>query len=306
MRLALGLLLSSLLLVASDAGLSGVEPLAVNSTRRGALVTDRYEPPRGGRPNAVIVLVHGCCGDRRDMADLARGLARRGALVLNSDMHAFGAGGGWPTSYLDVACSVAAARRTADQLGQVPVTLIGWDDGALVGAVVSLGWSTIAPRARECADPSPARGPDRYVGISGHYGWIGAATEPAVGDATVRWFGGPPEAEPEAWTLGNPGWWLQHGDPRDRPRTTIIGTVEDRGSQNWATELQRRSFAVTYLSCGSGAHDELIRSRTGSGAAALKAVARDLGLRPGSARAPNEPVLDVECRSSLPVDWLAQ
>src|SRR4051812_34785055 len=64
---------------------------------RAAQELDRYRPV--GTSDSVAVLVHGCCGDRRDLADLARALARRGVLVLNLDVHAFrrGAAGPRPT-----------------------------------------------------------------------------------------------------------------------------------------------------------------------------------------------------------------
>src|SRR6476620_6842225 len=62
---------------------------------------DRYAPPAIPAAAPVVVLLHGCCGDRRDLAGLARALARRGNVVLNTDIHNNRDGGGWPKSYED-------------------------------------------------------------------------------------------------------------------------------------------------------------------------------------------------------------
>jgi hypothetical protein len=277
------------------------QPQSTTITRFGALRADRYDPPDGTRPVGVIVTVHGCCGDRRDMADLARALARRGATVLNTDMRAVGHGGGWPASYLDVVCAVAAGDRLARRLGGVPLTLLGWDDGALVGAVVALGWPAVAARAGDCTVSPGPHGPARVVGLSGHYGWTGEPTGDQVNPGTIQWFGGRPEERPDAWSLGNPGWWLAHsGRSRDeRPSVLLLGTAADETSREWAAALRARAFDATYLACGPGSHDELVHTRDDVGAVALDALAARLGL-PGRAGRPGPPPVppdDLACRA---------
>ena len=93
------------------------------------LALDRYEPAALADDAPVVVLVHGCCGDRRDTAMPA--LARRGALVLNPDVGALAEGGGWPASYEAVACAVLTAGAVAGRLagGPHPVALVGWSEG---------------------------------------------------------------------------------------------------------------------------------------------------------------------------------
>jgi hypothetical protein len=77
---------------------------------------DRYPPPprhRRGSPRPARPRLSR--GDRRDMAALGRG--------------------GWLASCIDVVSAPAWAQRLAD--GRVPVAIVAWGDGALVGASVA-------------------------------------------------------------------------------------------------------------------------------------------------------------------------
>jgi dienelactone hydrolase len=270
-------LLATLLLTASSPHVSAhLVPVVMRDYGRG-MGLDRYDP-LPSRPAPVIVLVHGCCGDRRDMAELARALARSGAVVLNPDVRAFGRGGGWPATYDDVVCAVAAGRHAADELGDhVPVAAVAWSDGALVATAVTLGWSTFARRATGCLWPVPADGPDALVGISGHYGWIDDADLP-VTSATIAWFGGTPSSVPSHWRLGNPGWWTSHVRAADVPPIVLIGSVADETTTAYAAALRDRGIDVQSYECGLGMPDALIHPRDVDGASAFDLMVEALHL----------------------------
>jgi hypothetical protein len=241
---------------------------------------DRQQSPAATADAPVVVLVHGCCGDRRDLGALARSLARRGAVVLNADVHPLGAGGGWPASYLDVVCALAEAREVAAEDGEDhPVVLVGWADGALLGAAVTLGGRQLAQRATGCARQVADVGPDLFVGIGGHYGWPGVAPPDAVVNArAVEWFGGTAADVPMAWEQGNPQWWLAHASREARPPIALIDGFGVAQTRDFAVTLRAHGLAVSQHAVRNEGNLALSQPRGVSGAAVLGHLCRLLGL----------------------------
>lgn len=261
----------------------GVAPVIDHAPSVAAYATgrelDRYNPSRPS--SRVVVLIHGCCGDRRDMAELARALRRAGAIVLNADVRAFGDGGGWPATYDDVVCAISAGRRIVGDLGaDAKLALIAWDDGALVSMAVMLGWSTMSIRARSCAEPVEPDGADLFVGLSGHYGWTGDLLNAPVTDATTEWFGGSPSQVPTNWQMGNPGWWLEHQPSAMRIPVTLMSVEGDQVTADFALRLRLHSIDVNRFVCGSGMHADLVHPRGVPGSFALSTMTAILGLVP--------------------------
>ncbi|MDQ4096342.1 MAG: hypothetical protein M3144_00520, partial [Actinomycetota bacterium] len=60
----------------------------------GSARLDVFSPPWSGAP--VVVTLHGCCGDREDLFQLAYGLAEAGAVVFNPSFRNLPDGGGYP------------------------------------------------------------------------------------------------------------------------------------------------------------------------------------------------------------------
>ena len=247
------------------------------------IVLDHHIPVAALDGAPVVVLIHGCCGDRRDMAGLARALTRRGAVVMNADVRNVQSGGGWPLSYEDVVCAVSAGRAAADALPGVrhPVALVGWSDGALLAAAVTLGWDELADGVSSCAAPVSSAGPDVLVGMGGYYGWEGPGP-PAdiVTAATIRWFGAPPSVDPRAWQRGNPRWWLSSGAIADVPPVHLIAGAVDGESPAFWRDLVSAGVPSTIVTV-DGTPLELIQPRDEVGARALGALCEVLGL-PGA------------------------
>ena len=132
-------------------GRSARQPRWLRVPYGNGLALDRYEPAALADDAPVVVLVHGCCGDRRDTAGMA--LARREALVLNPDVGALAEGGGWPASHEAVACAVLTAGGGGPtRWRSAPGGAGGLVRGAMVGAAVTLGWPEIAPAPGTCTD----------------------------------------------------------------------------------------------------------------------------------------------------------
>jgi acetyl esterase/lipase len=288
MRLNRVLLIAAcaLALVAWPADGTPVAPSSITATTRPYaenLVLDEYMPARPASDSPVVVLVHGCCGDRRDMAGLARALARRGAVVLNADVHPVNDGGGWPTSYHDVVCAVSSARERATRLsgGSHTVALVGWSDGALLGATATLGWRELSTDTSRCMSPVNEVGPDLLVGIGGYYGWTSPAVpDDMVTEQTVAWFGARPTEDPRPWNLGNPMWWLHLRPAPEPPPVRLIASMGDStDSVAFWRQLVAVGVDASIETARTTSHLGLVQPRDEGGASSLTLICEALGLR---------------------------
>lgn len=246
---------------------------------RSDMALDVYEPSDSGASAAVLVMVHGCCGDRRDMAGLARTLSDRGAVVVNVSVHAVADGGGWPESYVDVVCAYSWARTWATaRFDRAPVTMLAWGDGALTASAVALGWNRIGPMAADCEVTPPVTGPSALIALGGSFGWSGEPGDLQVTAATIDWFGAAPSEAPTAWSWGNPTWWLDHPSVNDDVEITLIATPQDKATTNFARALSERSSPATVAIVDDAQHTELVQPRSEAGAEVVDTIARTLGL----------------------------
>ncbi len=154
-----------------------------------------------------MVLVHGGSWQARygklAMRGLAGDLCRRGWAVWNIEYRRLGDGGGWPTTFQDVACAV-------DHLAELD------DPGLDLGRVSILGHSAGGHLALWAAGrPSlPAGAPGAFDGAPAvRLQWV--VSQAGVADlrgAYRRWHGGPvralmggsPEEFPERYAVGDP------------------------------------------------------------------------------------------------------
>jgi acetyl esterase/lipase len=78
-------------------------------------------------------------------------------------------GGGWPTSFQDIACAVGVARAIGPDYGGDPerVVLVGHSLGGWASAVVALSPKDIAPADGACNPTSGSLRPDALVTLAG-------------------------------------------------------------------------------------------------------------------------------------------
>jgi len=164
--------------------------------------------PKGGGPWPVfMLLMGGPAGVNRSDYELsfADALAHQGAVVFVADWRQSAAvGGGYPTSFNDIACAVGMTRAMAPRVGgnSRSVTLVGHSLGGWGGAVVALSPTVFSPRAGQCDATSGSLRPDAFVDLDG------AVDEPTAmedGAAYVgAFFGGTRAAKPAAYAAGDP------------------------------------------------------------------------------------------------------
>lgn len=172
-----------------------------------------YEFPASGCVNRVdiyhptnkakwptVVTIHGRPRAPTDMQQLARALARDGAVVFNADYRGVRpVSKGFPESINDVACAIRFARANTAKYGGDPdhIVLVGHSYGGYVGMMVSVAGNRLAGKGIGCLEDRGSSLPDGFVHVAGV-----SITKPSE-PLDVIYFGGPQSAIPEVWQRGN-------------------------------------------------------------------------------------------------------
>ena len=132
---------------------------------------DIYYPSNPG-PWPVIVAIHGRPRTQRDMRELSRTLAAKGAVVFNVDYRGVRpVSKGFPEAISDVACAVRYARQYGPRYGgdRHHLVLVGHSMGGYVGAMVSLAGDTFKGSDGSCKSTLGMRAslPNGFVSVAG-------------------------------------------------------------------------------------------------------------------------------------------
>ena len=227
--------------------------------------------PAGDGPWPTVVLVHGCCGGREDMFQLAHELAVRGTLVFNAGWLPTTSGGSYPGVYEEVACAIRFARQwAATDQGADPLTLVAWSDGALLGSVVAM--SDDGRWGERCPGSAPTR-PDRFVGVAGFYGLGDTdALSGAEREGAEAFLGGSPAAAPEAWASGNP--YALLGVHRTVQMELVVG-VEDALVEDafcFEQALVAAGYPASLTLIADAGHLEVLSPRNAAGSVVVDVV----------------------------------
>jgi acetyl esterase/lipase len=207
------------------AALSGTD-LIHDQIRYGAKVDQLAEvvalPTGSGRP--LVIVVHGgfwrALYDRGHTAGQCLGLARAGYVVAALEYRRVGNGGGWPTTFADVAAGIDALPGllgTSVDAGRV--VLLGHSAGGHLAL-----WA--AGRHRLPADaPGYRAAPSRVRGVValGAVADLHWAQEHRAGNsAALDLMGGPPDSPDGRWNAADPARLLPTGQ-----RTLLLHGVND-------------------------------------------------------------------------------
>jgi acetyl esterase/lipase len=263
---------------------------------RGRLILDfltrgqghRYGPARsqradlylahGAGPHPVMVTIHGGSWHKRygqlAMRGLAADLLRRGWAVWNIEYRRLGEGGGWPTTFEDVAAAIDHLRELRAPLDLDSVSVLGHS----AGGHLALWAASRALLPAGAPGAAPAIEPRRAVAQAGVCD-LARAYRMWRGGAVRMLMGGSPEELPERYELADPVALL----PAPMPVLLVHGvndaTVSVKLSRSYAERAAAAGGSVELIEIDgpAGSH----RAHVDPRGQAWTAVTRWLGMPVG-------------------------
>lgn len=244
--------------------------------RSDARPTDRYPDqnwadlylPAGRHPfNSVplVVLIHGGGWQSTMGAGVFQGLARelssRGMAVYNIEYRRMGSGGGWPTTFDDVAGAMDYVAEVALQYPQLAI-----DDALVVGhsagAQLAVWASTRQDLRGDEVGSRPRFRPTRVISLAGPLDMVYAADH---GDKRiVAVLGGRPAEVPQRYASVDP---IQNLDP-SVPVIAVHGTLDTvvapANSQRYVAALKKRGGRASVELLPGENHTSIVSTRSPS------------------------------------------
>lgn len=222
---------------------------------------DLYLPAGDQRTDSIplAVLIHGGAWQSHTGADtfdpLARELASRGMAVFNVEYRRVGSGGGWPTTFRDVASAldhVVEVDKRFPQLSTDDELVVGYSAGAQLAV-----WAgTRHLLAADELGGTPAFRPTRVVSIAGPLDMAYAATH--GDDKIVTVLGGTPGGVPDRFRMVDP---IQNIDPAT-PVLALHGiedtTVAPENSTRYVEAVRRAGGRADLVLLEGQDHDSIV------------------------------------------------
>lgn len=238
---------------------------------------DLFLPPGEHADHSVplVVLIHGGAWKSEIGADVfvtfARRLAERGLAVYNVEYRRVGAGGGWPTTFSDVAeaidyiPNVQAANRSID-LSNVVVA------GHSAGGQLAMWSGTRHKLDENVVGAKPKFRPHQVISLAGP---VDMVTAVEMGDkAIVTALGGRPDQIPDRYSMVDP---IQNIDPqiptiamngdRDRTVPAVLG-------QNYVAAAQKEGAKSSFVMIPGGNHVSIVDANNEQFLTVLEVVSR--------------------------------
>ncbi|GAA1460035.1 alpha/beta fold hydrolase [Williamsia maris] len=212
----------------------------------------------------LVVLVHGGGWTARYGAGLfdpiARALAAQGVAAYNIEYRRIGSGGGWPTTFSDVAAAVdyvPTLDRLNPEIDTADSTLVGHSAGAQLAVWAGTRNAATPP---EFGDPRSRWRPTRIISLAGPLNLERAAD---TGDTRVtRILGGTPAQVPDRYRAVDP---IENIDPT-MPITAVHGTadrvVSPSQSMSFVAAVQRARGEARLVLLRGQSHSALVSPRS--------------------------------------------
>lgn len=221
----------------------------------------RPSPAGGTGSTPTIVLIHGGGWIKGATAEYVRpaaqALAARGFVVWSLNYRRAGDGGGWPTTFTDLAAGVDHLVRLKESVPEIDlarVTVVGHSAGGQLAAWTG-GRGTL-PDGAPGADPAVR--PHAVVSLAGVLDMRLSLTK---NDHVLRVMGGTPDQYPDRYRLVDP---LERMDPRV-PVVAITGTddtvVPPREAAEYVDALRRKGGSTALIEIPQTGHGEVIDVR---------------------------------------------
>ncbi|WP_245551720.1 alpha/beta hydrolase family protein [Gordonia hirsuta] len=238
---------------------------------------DLFLPPGERVDNAtpLVVLIHGGAWKSEIGADsfvtFAQRLAERGMAVYNVEYRRVGAGGGWPTTFADVAAAldyIPNVQRANPSVNLDDVVVAGHSAGGQLSM-----WAGTRHNLKDNeVGAKPKFRPSQVISISGP---VDMVTAVEMGDkAIVGALGGTPDDIPERYAMVDP---IQNIDP-SIPTIAINGdadrTVPAVLGQNYVAAAKKRGGRSTFVMIPGANHVSLVTPNNPQFMTVLETISR--------------------------------
>ena len=228
---------------------SGVDRVYYGADRDHQFVDVRRPP---GRALGTVALIHGGYWQAGYGLDLMNALATRftelGHVTWNVEYRTVGAGGGWPTTFTDVAAALDRIPRESGVPGEV--VLLGHSAGGHLA-----GWA--ASRSARTPGGAPALTPRSAISLSGLLDLSAAAQAPESAGPTRSLMGGTPAQQPDRYALGDPALLVPAACPVVAVQATQETVIPTDQSASYAAKARAAGGRVTEVAL-EGDHFTLI------------------------------------------------
>ncbi|HEY9314573.1 alpha/beta hydrolase family protein [Williamsia sp.] len=228
---------------------------------------DLYLPAGAQAPDSIplVVLVHGGAWQSQLGAEifdpLARDLAARGMAVYNIEYRRVGSGGGWPTTFHDVARALDYVTEIDQKFPQLTT-----DDELVVGHSAGAQLAVWAGTRHQLRDDEvgahPSFRPTRVISLAGPLDMVYAATH--GDDRIVTALGGTPAEVPDRYASVDP---IQNIDPKT-PVIAMHGAddnvVAPANSQRYVAAVKQDGGKAAVELLPGQNHSSIVSSDSGS------------------------------------------
>lgn len=205
--------------------------------------------PTGAGPHPVMVVIHGGSWNKRYGRVVMRGLAgdlvRRGWAAWNIEYRRIGNGGGWPTTFEDVAAAIDHLDTLDAPLELGRVSFLGHSAGGHL-ALWAAGRPALPPGAPGSIQGAPRVRPERVISQAGVCDLAGQYRDRHDG-AVDALMGGAPDELPDRYAIANP----LANVPLQMPALLVHGVLD-------ATVSVRLSRAYAAAAVAAGGRVELV------------------------------------------------
>ncbi|MGB6243873.1 alpha/beta hydrolase family protein [Gordonia sp. (in: high G+C Gram-positive bacteria)] len=238
---------------------------------------DLFLPTGDHAPESVplVVLIHGGAWQSEIGADVfvtfARRLAERGLAVYNVEYRRVGAGGGWPTTFADVAAAldfIPSVKKAVPALDTDDVVVAGHS----AGGQLSMWAGTRHKLADNEVGAKPKFRPTHVISLAGP---LDMRTAVAKGDHNiVKALGGTPHQLPERYQMVDP---IQNIDP-SMPTIAMNGDkdhiVPAVLGQNYVAAAQKAGATSTFIMIPGGNHVSIVDANNPQFLTVLETISR--------------------------------
>jgi acetyl esterase/lipase len=241
--------------------------------------------PKSKGPLPVVIVVHGGCWadhfpgpyplpDASLLKPLAAALTAGGVATWNIEYRRAGSpgGGGWPTTYLDLATAVDYLRKIAPtyNLDLANVTVIGHSSGGQLA--LWLGVRAKLPKTSELYTPNPLALKD-IIDIDGPPDLTAAQpleTQYCPIPAVTQFLGGKPAEQPTRYREGSAQPYLPLGIPQIIVTAGLLGHVGTLAA-DYKAAATAKGDTITLVPIG-GSHFEMLDPSSVPGKAVIATI----------------------------------